>query len=284
VSGAGVPSVHTGDLRSTTVVVPQPVLTQQKMVGDLAGKAVVWDVYTTTVATSDNTVVSASSQEVALDRVSGAAAPWNGAWSNSTDAAKGSEPKVAFKGWSYKFPFGAEKKSYDFWDDTLGKTLPINFKSVETVQGLQAYRYEQVVPLQEAPLDSTTEAVLSGTFGDGTGGKLFYGNTRTLWVDPVTGTFLNVREQRHLEFRAANGPTTTLLEADFSYDDATLKSTATTVKDNLAKLTLVSVILPIGLLVLGLLLIIGGFLLMRRGSEHHDDADDDHAARHLVEV
>jgi hypothetical protein len=285
VSASG-PSIRTGDLLSTTDVRPQPVITQQQMTGPLEGKAVVWDVYTRTVAVKDKTVVGASTQEIALDRKTGAAADWNGAWENDSNAPKGKEPKVKFQGYQYKLPFNTEQVAYPFWDGTLVKTFPAEFKSVETVEGLEAYKFVQVVPLQAAPLDETSGAVLAATYGGGKeGGKLFYGNTRTLLVEPTTGQFLKIREQRHLEYRGGNGTTTVLLNADFNYADETFQSTVSGVKDNLSQLKLVSVTLPIGAGVLGLVLIIAGLsMVLRTRRSDEEAAQADREARHLLEV
>jgi Porin PorA len=285
VSSSGL-SIRKGDLQSTSDVRPQPVLTEEKMTGPLAGTAVVWDVYSVTVAVSDKTVVDASTQEIALDRKTGAAADWSGAWENGTDAAKGSETKVKFQGYQYKLPFYAEKVAYPFWDGTLVKTFPAEFKSVETVGGVEAYKYVQVVPLQAAPMDEATAGALAGTYGDGkAGGKLFYGNTRTLLVEPTTGQFLNVREQRRLEYRGGNGTTTVLLDADFNYSDATAASTLTRVKENVSQINLVSIYLPIGAGFVGLGLIIAGLSMVLRSRRPDDTTDsEDRAARHLAEV
>jgi hypothetical protein len=262
--------IKKGDLQSTTYVVPQPVITQDKMKNDLAGKAVVWDVYSQTINVSDKSVVDASSQEIALDRGTGAAVTWDGAWQNDSNAPKGSETKVAFKGHSYKLPFGAEKKSYDFWDGTLGRTFPAEFKAEESVSGLPTYRYVSVIPLQQAPLDATSADALQSEFGGGvSGGKLMYSNTRTLWVEPTTGQFADIREQRHLEYQGGNGVKTVLLDADFRYTDDTKKKTADGISSNRTLLNLVSLYLPLILGVLGVALVVAGLMMRspRRG-EH----------------
>jgi len=280
------PAIHTGDLRSSTDVVPQPELTVQQMTGDLKGKAVVWDVYSQTTA-SDGSVVDASSEELAIDRVSGAAAPWAGAWENSSDLAKGQETKTEFKGNSYKMPFHAKKTSYDFWDGTLGKTFPAKFQAVDKVEGLEVYRYQQVIPLQRAPLDPGNAAYLASSLAPpATIGELYYSNTRTLWVEPVTGQFLDVREQRHVELRTDTGEVVTLLDADFNYSDSTIKDTVKSVKKNRNLIMMASVWLPIIFAMLGLALIVFAFLVMRRDPERAYRSGgahaDDRAARQMA--
>jgi hypothetical protein len=94
-------------------------------------------------------------------------------------------------------------------------------------------------------------------------GDVWYQNTRTLWVEPVTGAFLNVREQREQELRDDAGGKTTLLKADFSYDKATQDNSVKSAKDNKSQLQLVSLWGPIGIGLLGLILLIVGGLMSR---------------------
>ena len=283
----GEPSVKTGDLQATTDVRPQPVITQQQMTGPLEGTAVVWDVYSRVEAVSDKTLVDASTQEIALDRKTGAAADWSGAWENSTNAAKGEETKVKFAGHQYKMPFDTQKTSYPFWDGTLGKTLPIEFKSVDTVEGIEVYTFMQTIPLQQIPLDATTGAVLAAKFGGKQpGGTMWYSNTRTILVEPTTGQFLKVREQRRQEYRGGNGTTTVLLDADFNYSDETFRNTVNNINSSLFQVRLVTLYLPLTAGLLGLVLMIVGLMMVARSGrpEQGGVAAEDRTARHLQEV
>jgi hypothetical protein len=278
--------IHTGNLHSSTDVVPQPKLTEEKMTGDLKGKAVVWDVYSQTTADSDGTIIDASTNELAIDRVTGAAAPWAGAWENSSNQEKGQETKTNFQGHSYKFPFHTAKKTYPVWDGTLGKTFPANFRAVEKVAGLEVYKFEQVIDLQPAPLDAATGSALAGAFAPGaTGGQLYYSNTRTLWIEPVTGQFADVREQRHIEFVADNGIKQTLLDADFRYTKDTVKDSTDTIKDNRNLIQTANLYGPIIGGAIGLALIIFGVMLARRSrTGAHADDGDDRAARQMSDA
>ncbi len=253
--------VENGTLRSSTFVVPQPVLTKEKLTGDLAGTAVIWDVYSQTVDVTSGTVITADMQELALDRKTGAAADWSGAF---VDAGEGKEP-ASFKGHSYKLPFNAEKTSYPFWDDTLGRVNDIDFVAVETVSGMEAYKYEQSIPAEKIPYDQESVELLRLFFGGGSG-DVYYEVTRTIYVEPVTGQFLNVQQSVNVEFRGGNGTTKTLLKGDFEYTDETKASSAASISENRKLLLLVSNTLPLGggaggvvLLVLGIVLIaVGG--------------------------
>ncbi len=257
------------DLRSTTTVVPQPILTDE-LQSQFKDKAVVWDVYTSTARVDNGEKISESSTEIALDRVSGEAFDWDGAWVND-----GTKTTTNFGGLIYKFPFHTEKKDYKFWDDYMGKTAPpMKFVAVDSIQGVQVYRFQQVIPWVDThTADSDVKTLLSVFAPKATSGAVWYQNTRTVWVEPVTGAFLNVREQREQELRDDTGGKTTLLKADFQYDKPTQDNSVKTAKDNKTLIEGVSLWGPIGLGVLGLILLIVGGLMTRSRhyrAEHSD--------------
>lgn len=244
---------ETGTLRSFTYVVPQPVLTRDELEGDLAGSAVIWDVYSQITDPSSDRVVTASTQQVALDRKSGVYADWDGTMVDGESAS--------FTGHSYKLPFNAEQKAYPFWDDQLGEAVDIEFVGEEEVSGFTAYRYEHTIAETEIAYPSLD--LLRAAFGQGSG-DVYYSNTRTIWVEPVTGQFLNVQEQPTLEFRSGD-VSRVLLQGDFSYTEQTRAEAANTIGDNYDQLQLVSNTLPLGGGAGGVLLILIGIILIATG-------------------
>lgn len=260
--------VESGTLRSSTFVVPQPVVTKEKLTGDLAETAVVWDVYSQTVDVATGTVITADTQELALDRKTGAAADWDGAW---VDSGEGKEP-ASFEGHSYKLPFNAEQTSYPFWDDTLGRVNDIDFVAVETVSGLEAYTYEQTIPAEQIPYDPESVELLRLFFGGGSG-DVYYEVTRAIYVEPVTGQFLNVKQSVNVEFRGGNGTTKTLLKGDFEYTDETKASSAASISENRRLLLLVSTTLPLGGGAGGVVLLILGIVLIAVGGSRKPPAE-----------
>jgi hypothetical protein len=255
------PTVYTGkDLRSTTTVVPQPVLTDQ-LQKEFKDGAVVWTVYSSTARVDNGEKISESITEIALDRVSGVPVNWSGAYVDD-----GTKTTTKFAGQIYKFPFNTEKKDYAFWDGELGATAPLaKFEATETIGGVEVYRFKQTIPWFKTTSDASTTSFLLETFAKGaTSGDIWYQNTRTLWVEPVTGQFLNVREQREQELRDSNGGKTTLLKADFSYTKATQDSSVDGAKSNKTQIQAISLYAPIGLGLLGIILIVVGLLMFRR--------------------
>ncbi|WP_433551940.1 DUF3068 domain-containing protein [Micromonospora zamorensis] len=257
----GAIAIRQGDLKSTVLVTPNREQTAN-LSGDLDGDTVVWTVGQTVNRTDTKELVNAYGAMLALDRVSGAAAKWDGQYLDDT----GTREKVSFAGQVYKFPFNTEKRSYDVFDRDLRKSLPAEFKGTEDVDGLEAYRFEQVITDQQLNLAADRVALLLGALAPGaTQGKMTYSNTRTLWIDPVTGSYVKVREQQSKTLVPDVGTPVSLLNADFVYNDATVEASVKRADESRSQLAILGVYAPIGLAVLALLLIVAGLLVTRRG-------------------
>lgn len=264
ISSAGL-KIETGTLHATTEVVPQVKLTTEEQKANRLGDAVVWDVYQT-VQDSAGAVISASSTELALDRASGAAvSSWEGQW---IDDSGTKDTTIRYSEQVYKFPFGTEKRDYKIYDSDVRAASTAKFVAVEDIDGVEVYHFRQVIGDTELPVDATSKAALIATFSPTAPDiALYYRNTREVWVDPVTGTYLKVREQQHKEIRPTDGSTTTvLLEADFVSVAASIAESVKSAKANGSQLKIVTLYGPILGGILGVLLLAVGFLLSRRSS------------------
>lgn len=259
------PTIQTGTLEATTEVVPQPGLTHREMTGVLAGEAVVWDVYGTVKWAEQNEVISQYHAEFALDRVSAAATEWNKQFLR-TDAPPAPDA-VTFAGQTYKFPFHTEQKDYEYFDRDLRRALPITFDGTEEIEGVETYRFKQIVPESDvSPPADRLSALLEALAPGATSGKVLYTNTRTIWVEPTSGNFIKVREQqRKTLVPDGGGVPVALLDGDFIYNDETISNSAASASNTRDRLTLVGRTLPIGLTVFGLLALVGGLLLFNAG-------------------
>ncbi|MFI6332164.1 DUF3068 domain-containing protein [Micromonospora chersina] len=254
--------INDGNLRSTVLVTQLPKETAN-LTGDLDGKAVVWRVGQTVERVDNKQLVSAYGAELALDRVSGAALEWGGQWLDDTGEQ---DKEIRFAGQIYKFPFNTEKKDYQIFDRDLRAVRDAKFAGTENIKGIETYRFEQVITDEPLNLGDRLTPLLA-TFAPGaTDGKVVYSNKRTVWVDPVTGSFIKVREVQKKVLTPNVGAPTTLLDADFAYNEATITASADRAKDSRDSLRLLSVYAPIGLVVLGLALLAGGLLVGRRAS------------------
>ncbi|GGQ84819.1 DUF3068 domain-containing protein [Couchioplanes azureus] len=250
--------IKTGTLQSTTEISPLPDTTDRELTGDLAGEAVVWRGLGTVVWTERNETISQYEALIALDRDSASAVGWDGQRLNDVAAPAVPDP-VSYTGQLYKFPFGTERKNYEYFDRDLRKALPIEFKETQTIDGLEVYRFEQVVP--ETALTFSQERIKSliGAFAKtATSGEVRYSNVRTIWVEPVTGNFIKVSEQQRKTFVPNVGAPTQLLHGDFVYTPDTVSHNVASAGESKRQIQLISLWLPIGLAVLGAILLVVG--------------------------
>lgn len=169
-----------------------------------------------------------------------------------------------------KFPFNVEKKTYNFWDGVLGKSVPAEYKGTEKIQGLETYKF--VISFADQPAKVT--AGVDGTYSD----------DKTMWVDPVTGSIINQQDKQVRKLQ--NGDNAITL--DFAFTDDTVKKNVQDANDNHSQLGLVKnaplVLLPLGIIA-G---VVGAFLTLgarNAGGRHRndevdwDDADQDATSR-----
>jgi Porin PorA len=223
-------------------------------------------------------------ERVVLDAHTGEAIKWNSANGvdgeyitpslelNERDFAD--DDKSVFTGHEglvLKFPFGTEKKSYKFWDSTTRKAYPIEFKKQETLQGLKVYKFEQVVPNQEIPPADPLKPLkvpgsLVGEPGqDAVEVQRTYQNTRTLWIEPVTGAIIKGQEDQLAELRYKGEPKVVATKVSIGYDDATVKKNVSGAKEQgvmeggykakAAQLNLIGFWVPLLSLLIGLVLV-----------------------------
>ncbi|SDT52111.1 DUF3068 domain-containing protein [Actinoplanes derwentensis] len=262
--------VENAGLRSTTGIKPD-----FKAAAELGGDTIIWNVYHSTNRIDTGEMINSAESRVALDRASGAAVPWAGQCHTETQAPC-TPGDVAFAGQLYLFPFGTEKRAYQYWDSTLGKPLPIAYQATEEYNGLSTYRFQQQIPDQPADMNAETLAGLLGFLAPGaTSGTISYRATRTLWVEPETGAIVGYREQQHRELVPDVGQPVVIFDADLQYDQATLDAVRKEAESGLALLNLLGFWVPLGLAILGLVLVSAGVLLSRaagpRGGHRADE-------------
>ncbi|MEV1289419.1 DUF3068 domain-containing protein [Micromonospora sp. NPDC049679] len=253
--------VEKGDLRTTVEVLPQAKLTQEKLKGDLKSKAMVWDVYQTVRRIDDNVEINAYSTELAIDRRTGAAAKWDEAWLED-----GTGLPADYSGQVYKFPFNTEKKDYLVYDRDLRRARPAQFKEVMKVRGVEVYRFEQEIPEEQLTIAPDSLSALRSRFApQAQGGRVIYSTTRTFWIEPTTGLYVDFRDQPRKEFVPDTGASTVLLDADFRYTPATVKDSAKRAGDSAKQIGIVRLWAPLALGVLGLLAMVLGVIFVLRG-------------------
>ncbi|MGZ8742997.1 MAG: DUF3068 domain-containing protein [Nocardioides sp.] len=248
-----------------------------KTVGDIeaseeAGDDVrVW-VSSSSTKDSDGNVRSRSIDRAAFDAFTAEAV---NCCDEFTETEEGEPQEVAHEGLVFKFPFQTEKKTYDFWDGTLGETVPIEYVGEEEVDGLSTYKFEQTIEPTVTDTLEVPASVLGEEGEENLEAERTYSNHRTVWVEPVTGAVVNRNDQQLTTLRYDGTDRVTLTEADVSYTQESIEETADTVRTKALLLRVLNPIIPIGGLILGLILIGVGVFFIRRKPAAEPDMHDE---------
>lgn len=258
--------ISNGPLKNTKLVTGD-VDASKKASKELDRDVAVWKIYDCTAAPtfdcgSGETALSATEDTVAFDRHTGETVPWSG----NEIQTNGETTKAAkFKGLYFKFPFDAQKKTYQFWDGTLNKATPAVYVGEGEVKGMKVYKYRQTIkPVVTGPID--VPGSLIGSAEPTVTADQVYSSVTDYNVEPVTGVVLlgQTAQDNYLEVDGERKLTTT--KATLRYTDKNVQNTVDEYKSKATLLTAIKTYVPIGGAVIGVLLIAAG-LFSRRGRD-----------------
>jgi hypothetical protein len=199
-------------------------------------------------------LVSANTDRVAFDRSTSEAI-------NCCDENLNGEP-TKHEGIEYKFPFGTEKKTYQYFDTSIAAATDMEFVQESELEGLTVYEFEQdIEPTKIAELDVPGDLV--GRDEASLTVDRYYSNVRRVWVEPVTGIIVKGAESQLSTLRDGDEDLLTITEVDLEFNEATVKAQAAVAEENLGSARFVQTTGPLGLGVLGLVLVGAGILLAR---------------------
>lgn len=183
----------------------------------------------------DPRLVSASEDTFPTDRVTALSVP-NGDYVP--------EDTVQHEGLVNKWPFDAEKKTYPYWDGTVGEAVDAEYVDTKDFDGVETYHYR--VTIEDAAIE-----VAEGVPGT-------YSNEINIYVEPRTGDILNQSQdqQRYLD----DGTQVLNLQAEFTPEQ--IEESTEGAKDNLRMLDVMLTWVPVAGIVGGALAIIAGLLLV----------------------
>ena len=264
------------DTEQVKTVPDQRITVTQRVRGDVedserSGRAAVWDV-TTTVDTDKS--LPAADPHDALEFV-----PHRWVMDRRTTKPVhccGEKPYI--EGEAYlKFPFDVQRRSYQWWDNSLGSTVTLHYRGTKKVQGYTGYRFTGTV----APAKVGTRLV-PGTIVDEPDrpqvlAEEWYSNHGIeLVVDQRTGrvVYAQVGPRRTLRAPGAKKDAVVLLDSrKIAFTSATQKDAVRLAERDSGQLRAVGTTLPIAAAVAGFVLAVVGGVLVVRGRRRPESTD-----------
>jgi hypothetical protein len=167
-----------------------------------------------------------------------------------------------------KFPFGVEKRTYQWFDSTLGATVPLRFAGVKKIQGHEGYAFTGTVKAARTG-ERQVPGRLVGVDEPQVLAEEWYVNHRVeLVADPQTGRIIYASTGPRKTLRAPGGAEdkVVLLDSEsIAFTTETQKKQVALASRDDRKLTLVGTTAPIGAGAAGLLLAVAGGFLVWRG-------------------
>lgn len=156
------------------------------------------------------------------------------------------DTSVRHVGLSYKFPIDTKKKTYQFFSPDLEKAYPATYEGTSKIRGLTVYKFVSKTGVQPYKIQGT----LPGTYDD----------TRTVWVEPKTGTIVDGQERQIQTLESGQ----VALDTTLSFEDSAVKFQSDFAKKKIDALKLAQVWAPLILIVVAIAAAVGAFLLLRR--------------------
>ncbi|MDN4171385.1 DUF3068 domain-containing protein [Nocardioides sp. SOB77] len=189
------------------------------------------------VSDADDRLISAGEETFATDRETALA----------VDGSKLPDDVEPFEGLVNKWPFDAEEKDYEVYDNVIDEPVTARFDRAEEIDGLDVNVY--VTETERAPIDLGSDI-------DG-----LYSDRKEYSVDPRTGAIIKqvVDQQRYL----ADG--TLVLDLQMQYTDEEVADNVADAEDNIASVDLLTRTVPLVGFIGGALCVLAGLALILTG-------------------
>jgi hypothetical protein len=221
----------------------------------------VWNEFSYVYDSTNHNQVALQSRTIAFDRKTAQLVHCCG---ESVDG----KPTVQTGVLGYVFPMGTKKQTYDLFDITLLKPEPFNYTGTTTVDGVHAYVFtNNVTPTQVTTL--TVPGSLVNSTASSVTAPEYYSNHTIYDVDPTTGALINVNEHETLTLDSpgTTTPALTLSNEDLIMTPASVTKVVGLDNNGRNELSLLQLILPIVLGVVGVIALIVGALMLRQRRE-----------------
>ncbi|MEL3944941.1 MULTISPECIES: DUF3068 domain-containing protein [Streptomyces] len=181
--------------------------------------------------------------------------------------------KPYFEGEAYlKFPFDVEKRTYLWWDSTLGATVPLSYQGKKKIQGYEGLRFTGTVKATKTGTRQVPGRLVKQPKRSQVMAEEWYANHGIeLVADQRTGRIIFAAIGPRKTLRAPGGKkdATVLLDSErIAFTKKTQQSQVDLADDDSSRLKLVGETLPLVTVVLGGALAILGGVLVARGREN----------------
>lgn len=230
------------------------------------GEVMVWDVGLVIEDTS-GTLISSSLDHVCLDRrTNEAVQPCAGEGISEDNGKIEAADAATHRGLEYKFPFGTQKRDYEYFDLSTRKAFPMRYDSTETIEGVETYKFVQKVPLTKLDDRQVPGSVVGRPEVPGLTVGRYYENTRTVWIEPYSGIIVKGREELAQTLRGSDGrQLLTVFGGKLEFTPDTVKKSAADAEDGRSRLRLLRVVGPAVLISMGAVLALLGVTLYLLG-------------------
>lgn len=211
------------------------------------------------VVKGDGVVFQRSVERAAFNAKTGAAVNCCG---NFVESDEGQQTPVTRTGQVYKFPFGTEKKTYNFWDGTVGQAVEAKYVGTSKINGKSLYTFSQTIPSTEVG-----QVVVPGTVFNAAEpsarAAMMYAMKRTFYVEPNTGMVIKRVDDRN-QVLSYGGQQIPAFVGKLTYTDKSVQDALDYVSWRGPLLGALKLTLPIIAGLLGILCIVGGWHIGRR--------------------
>jgi len=241
--------------------------------GDVAAgtsSRAVWTQFSYAYDATHGVAYKALTQRSAFDRRTGALI---GCCGETVGAYTGRQSGLAFT-----WPIGTKQRSYQIFDTTLLKPVPVQFAGQENVDGLAAYRFVERVPAQRFSKQKLPGSLV-GLHGQPTVTlDEYYQAASTYWVDPVTGAVLDINENQKITLRDSGGvQRLVLFQGDLQMTPQSVLKSIRSEHGRRAGIKAITLTIPLGLGLAGAVILAAGCWLALRRRARDDAAAQEYA-------
>jgi Porin PorA len=269
-TGQNMEYFSTSKLQELTGVSIKAINTVNGDVASGTSSIAVWDGFTALNDTTNNAPIEYSSERLAFNRRTGLL-------QNCCGAAVGSNSSVHMSGIGYVWPIGAQKKTYEFFDTTLLKPVPVTYDGTATVDGESTDKFVENVNDQQFGTQTLPGSLVGVKDAATVTLPEFLTATNTFYVDPLTGAPVSEVEKQSVTLQDQGVTKLVLLRGTLSTTASSIASAVKTAQSDDRKIAAVQDIIPVVGILLGLALIVLGAVLIGRLPEADEEYIDEDA-------